>query len=173
MRRIKLVHILLLLAMTATYFYLKEDPKPSPPAQKKLEPRQKPITENIMPPVLAAAMQKNYPALESLLAQGGDVNAADTGGFNPLLYAVYSNDKTLTDYLLGKNANINFINNQGSSPLSLALQMQNNDMAMHLIIKGANVNAAAKDKATPLQIAQAAKNPDQFIIKILISKGAK
>jgi len=89
--------------------------------------------------------------LNSILAQGTDVEARDPVGRTPLHIAVYANAKECAGLLLNAGARISSRLSDGRTPLHLAAQYGREDFINLLIEHGKNLPATKKDApgATP------------------------
>src|SRR5450432_4659980 len=81
--------------------------------------------------LLDALKRRDRKAVQSLLAQHADVNAAQPDGGTALSGAVYLDDRESADLLLAAGANVKTADEYGETPLTLA---------------AANGNAALVDK---------------------------
>ncbi len=125
-----------------------------------------PINELFM-----AAVNGNTQRLESLLAQGKDVNAKTTTGRTALMGACYNGNLRNVKLLLTYGADVNLADNKGVTALMDAVIFGDEQIVMLLIAAGADVNAVDKQNNTVL--ARARKNAFPNIIKILEQLGAK
>lgn len=125
---------------------------------------------------------KNYEMMDTLLAQGADVNGVCYFGYNgskghvtPLLFIVaaqnnYGSDYSdVFDYLLDHGANVNALNGNGGTPLILAASLfsrnsAESDRIMPLLLaKGAKLNVVDKAGYAAFDyVAGAAYNPNNF-----------
>ncbi|HEY7335655.1 MAG TPA: ankyrin repeat domain-containing protein [Bryobacteraceae bacterium] len=129
-------------------------------------------------PVLAAELHlsdaiksgQRSAAVDMIANKSADVNAAETDGSTPLLWAVSMNDGDLVTRLLKAGANPNVRNRLGSTPLAEAAFNSNTDMVKALLEAGADPNAAGPDGQTPLMVI--ARTSDVAAAKLLLDKGA-
>src|SRR5665213_4450033 len=77
-------------------------------------------------------------AIEMIAKKSADVNAADTDGTTPLLWAANVNDMDLVSRLLKAGANPNQRNQLGSTPLTEAALNSNTEMIQALLGAGAD-----------------------------------
>jgi ankyrin repeat protein len=108
-------------------------------------------------------------AVQALLKQGADVNAADPDGTTPLQWAVRSDDAETVQMLLRGGANPRATNRYGVTPVSLAAANGNAAILEILLKAGANPAAAAPGGETILMIAARTGNPEA--LRLLLSRG--
>jgi ankyrin repeat protein len=108
-------------------------------------------------------------AVQALLKQGADVNAADPDGTTPLQWAVRSDDIDTVHMLLRAGANPKPSNRYGVTPLSLAAGNGNAAIVDILLKAGADPAAAAPGGQTILMIAARTGNPQA--IELLLARG--
>lgn len=108
-------------------------------------------------------------AVQALLKQGADVNAADPDGTTPLQWAVRSDDIDTVQMLLRAGANPKPSNRYGVTPLSLAAGNGNAAIVDILLKAGADPAAAAPGGQTILMIAARTGNPQA--IELLLARG--
>jgi uncharacterized protein len=108
-------------------------------------------------------------AVQILLKQGADVNAADPDGTTPLQWAVRGDDIDTVQILLRRGANPKVANRYGVTPLSLAAGNGNPAMVNILLKAGANPGAAGPGGQTILMIAARTGNPET--VKLLLGHG--
>jgi uncharacterized protein len=121
-------------------------------------------------PLVDAAKNMDKAAIEKLIAQRVDVNAADVDGATALHWAAYNDDLPTVQLLIGKGAKVATANRYGVSPLSLACGNGNGAMVRVLLNAGANPNDVLHEGETSLMIAARAGGLDA--VKALIAKGA-
>jgi ankyrin repeat protein len=120
--------------------------------------------------VADAVMREDQAAVEKLLAQHADVNAAQADGATALHWAVFRSDKTLVDLLLRAGANPKAANRDGSTPLWLACINGDAPIIGALLGAGADANEQLPLGRTPLMVASRTGNVDA--IKVLLDHGA-
>ncbi|MCK9168988.1 MAG: ankyrin repeat domain-containing protein [Treponema sp.] len=82
---------------------------------------------NGVTPLMSALKEGNDWEVNSLLYSGADVNAVDSEGWTPLMYAVrYQNNETLVHTLISHGANVRMKNNYKASALTMASQYSEN-----------------------------------------------
>jgi ankyrin repeat protein len=134
-----------------------------------------------MTPMLKAADQGQFDAVNQLLAAGVEVNAATEEGVTPLFIASLKGHEEVVRGLISRGADVNAAVKQtfkfegqtiyeGRTSLLAALSHNHSDIAKILIEDGADVNAGDSNGVTPLFIAAGLN--DQGLVKILIEKGA-
>jgi ankyrin repeat protein len=102
------------------------------------------------PTVVAAAKAKDDPTVASLIARGGDVNAAQPDGATALHWASYWDALDTAARLLDAGADVNAANDYGVTPLALACENASGAMVTRLLHKGANPNVPRSTGETPL-----------------------
>jgi uncharacterized protein len=120
--------------------------------------------------VADAAQRGDTTAVQALIAQRTDVNAAQADGATALHWAVYRSDRALVDLLIRAGANVKAANRAGVTPLWLA--SVNGDAAVieALLTAGADANEALPLGRRPLMIASRTGNVDAM--KVLVDRGA-
>ncbi len=120
--------------------------------------------------VADAAMHGDKAAVQKLVGQQADVNAAQADGATALHWAVFRSDKEMVDLLIRAGANAKAANREGATPLWLA--SVNGDAAIieALIKGGADPNEKLPLGRTPLMVASRTGNVDAM--KVLIDHGA-
>jgi ankyrin repeat protein len=87
---------------------------------------------------LHAALAGNHKMVAGLLVgRGGDVNAADAGGWRPLHLAAANNNLDAIKALIAQGADVLAGNGEGRSPLSLAQEKNHREAAAFLRRHGA------------------------------------
>src|ERR1700722_16596214 len=87
-----------------------------------------------------AAMSKDKVAVRSLLKQKADVNAPQTDGTTPLIWAVRADDLEMTDLLLAAGATVKAANSVGATAFYQASANGNAAIIERLLKAGADVN---------------------------------
>ncbi len=108
-------------------------------------------------------------AVQSLLKQGVDANAADPDGTTPLQWAVRGDDADTVQMLLRAGANPRAANRYGVTALSLAAGNGNPAILDMLLEAGADPATAAPGGQTILMIAARTGNPQ--CVKLLLARG--
>jgi uncharacterized protein len=120
--------------------------------------------------VADAVMRGDRVAVEKLVEQHADVNAAQADGATALHWAVFRSDKEMVDVLLRAGANAKTANRDGATPLWLASINGDGPVIEALIKAGADANEALPLGRTPLMVAARTGNVDA--IKVLLDHGA-
>jgi ankyrin repeat protein len=130
-----------------------------------------------------AVEQKDIQQIDKLLSAGADINAKDSNGKTPFMYAwegwlkgYGSNDAATMKFLVDKGADVDTKDSNGKTPLIYALEgssYNNTAMTKFLVDKGADVNAKDSNGKTPL-IYELRKGSysNTATIKFLVDKGA-
>ena len=123
-------------------------------------------------PVADAAMRGDVQAVEALLAEGADVNAAQGDGMTALHWAAEHGDAELARMLLRAGANLSAVTRIGAyTPLHVAARAGSAPVLELLVEAGADVSArAAASGATALHLAAAAGDTES--IRFLVDHGA-
>jgi uncharacterized protein len=122
--------------------------------------------------VADAAMRGDKSALQALLQQKAEVNAAQADGTTALQWAVRANDLEMTEMLLRAGASPSAANQSGATPMLLAAMNGNAAIIERLIQAGADPNApvsATGDTA----LMMAARTGKVDAAKALLDHGAK
>jgi ankyrin repeat protein len=120
--------------------------------------------------LLEAAKNSDNVAIQALLPQHVDLNAADPDGSTALHWAVRHDDLETANLLLSSGANVKAANRYGVTPLSLACVNGNAAMIESLLKAGADPNVALPGGETPLMTAARTGKVDA--VKVLLSHGA-
>jgi uncharacterized protein len=120
--------------------------------------------------VADAVMRGDQTAVEKLVAQHADVNAAQADGATALHWAVFQSDKAMVDLLIRAGANPKAANRDGSTPLWLACINGDGPIIAALLAAGADANEHLPLGRTPLMVAARTGNVDA--IKVLLDHGA-
>ena len=121
-------------------------------------------------PVADAAMKGDKAALQALLAQKADVNAAQPDGATAIQWAAYRNDLETAGVLIAAGANVRQANRDGVTPLWLAAETGNAAMIEKLIQAGADPNEKHPNGETPLMMA--ARNGNVAALQALLDHKA-
>jgi len=122
------------------------------------------------PPIVDAAKRGDRAALQALVEEHADVNAADADGSTALHWASYRDDVESVDLLLRAGARVNAANDLGATALWAAAQNGSETMVRRLLDGGADPNLALLAGETPVMVASRAGKP--VIVEQLIAKGA-
>jgi uncharacterized protein len=121
--------------------------------------------------VADAAERGDKAAIQKLIAQHADVNAAQNDGATALHWAVFHSDKEMVDLLLHSGANPKIANREGSTPLWLACIDGDAGIIASLLDAGADANERLPEGRTPLMAA--ARTGNVGALKVLIDHGAQ
>ncbi|MBS0203473.1 MAG: ankyrin repeat domain-containing protein [Planctomycetes bacterium] len=121
-------------------------------------------------PLADAVEEKDSTAIQKLLEQKTNVNAAQADGMTALHWAVYHDDLNITKQLIAAGADAKVTNRYGVTPLSLACRNGNADVVEVLLEAGADANSLLAGGETPLMTA--ARTGRVGPVKALIAKGA-
>ncbi len=121
-------------------------------------------------PLADAVERQDRGAVQTLLAQSVDVNAAQPDGATALHWAAHWNDLETAGRLIAAGADVNAANELGATPLSLASLNASEEMARALLGAGADANAAMPSAETVLMTAARTGNPD--LVRALLAAGA-
>jgi len=117
-----------------------------------------------------AAMNGDAKAVDKLLEQHVDVNAAQADGATALQWAVYRGDVSTTRALIKAGASVTQANRDGATPLSLACESGNPELVRLLLDAGADANETLPHGETALMMAARTGNTDT--VGLLIDRGA-
>lgn len=105
--------------------------------------------------LLTEVQRNNIQAVESLIAQGADVNVAGNDGSTPLLWAVYQHEFPIVQALINAGAEVNISNRYGVSPLLQAARSADAESAHALLNAGADPTNYELAMEPPLMAAAA------------------
>lgn len=118
-----------------------------------------------------AARDANIDEVRKLIAAGSDVNATESDGTSPLLWAAHQGSPELVTLLLEAGADPNIANNFGVTPLLEASRYGDAATIEALLEGGADVAAAAREGETPLMAAARAGSVRS--VQLLLARGAE
>jgi ankyrin repeat protein len=121
-------------------------------------------------PIADAAMKGDAAAVQQLIVQGADVNAAQPDGATALHWAVYRGDVATATALVKAGASVKQPNRDGATPLSLACQDGSVELVRLLLDAGADPNEALSNGETALMMAARTGNVET--LALLIERGA-
>ena len=121
-------------------------------------------------PVADAAMNGDRAAVQSLIQQKADVNAAQADGETAIQWAVYRDDLQMADALIAAGANIKLANREGATPIYLASLHGSAPMIEKLLKAGADVNQMGPEGETPLMLT--ARTGNLEAIRVLLEHHA-
>ena len=122
--------------------------------------------------LLRASAKGDLAAIKKLVADGADVNAADTKGRTPLLEAAWAGHAEVVKYLAEKGAKVDAADAAGYTALMRACEEGHAPIATYLISKGANVNSRGKVRGTT-SLMLAAEQGHIKILELLVAHDAK
>ncbi len=102
-----------------------------------------------------------------LLSQQGAVNSSDSGGFSPLMYAVWNKHTVLAELLLEKKAEVNTASKDGHTALIIASANGHESLVPKILDLKADIHAFNKQGWTPLNCAS--RNGHLSITNMLLS----
>ena len=117
-----------------------------------------------------AAEQRDWKAVQKLLATGADVNAAQVDGTTALHWAAYHENIETASLLVRAGANAKTLNRYGVPPLAEACRTGNAAIVNLLLDAGADANATLKGGESMLMLAARSGNVDA--VKSLLARGA-
>jgi ankyrin repeat protein len=120
--------------------------------------------------VADAAQNGDRAAVQKLIQQKADVNAAQVDGATALHWAVYREDVQLLDMLIRAGANVKAVNSEGVTPLSMAALYGNAAMIDRLVKAGADAKQRGPNGETMIMLA--ARNGNPQALTALIEAGA-
>jgi ankyrin repeat protein len=121
-------------------------------------------------PLVDAARNADRDAVQRLIQEKADVNAAEPDGTSALHWASYRDDIETAQLLVGAGANVDAANDLGATPLWTASLNGSAAMVRLLLEAGANPNAALLLGETPLMVASRSGNAN--VVEQLLTRGA-
>ncbi len=109
-------------------------------------------------------------ALESIKS-GADVNAKESNGTTPLIWAVHGGDLALVEKLIKAGAKVNAMNDYGASAMSEAAELGNPKIVSVLLKAGADPESPNADGETALMVVARSSNVETA--QLLLKAGAK
>jgi len=122
------------------------------------------------PLIVDAAKASNWVLLETLMAEGSDVNAAFADGTSALHWASYRDNSVMASLLIEAGATVNATTDLGVTPLWLASQNGSASMVQILVIAGADPDINLLLGESVLMIA--ARSGDATVVELLLKAGA-
>lgn len=117
-----------------------------------------------------AIQDRDRGAVESLLAEGADINAARADGSTALALAVHIQDQATAALLLERGAEVNTSDDYGDTPLTLASANGDAELVRLLLAAGAHPDARRWNGETPLMLAAGTGMADA--VRQLADRGA-
>lgn len=141
-------------------------------ARKQEEEARKQETKVLIASLMSASKKGRKEEVESLLAQGADINAKDGSGKTPLMLASQTGHKDIVELLIDKGADVNVKVKEsgGTTALILATFNSRKDIVELLLSRGADVNGKNDQGTTALILAS--EHADKEIVEMLLAKGA-
>jgi uncharacterized protein len=121
-------------------------------------------------PLIEAVKRQDVPAVQTLLKQKVNINAAEADGFTALHWAAQRNDLQLVELLVGAGANAKVASRYNITPLYLAAMNGNAAIMERLLKAGADPNAIAQEGQTMLMTAALSGKADA--VRLLLTRGA-
>jgi ankyrin repeat protein len=122
-------------------------------------------------PVADAAMRGDAAAVQSLLRQGADVNAAQGDGMTALHWTALNGDLKTMNVLLAAKAKTDPLTRLGGyTPLHLASSRGHAEVVVRLLDAGSNPVTVTATGVQPIHLAAEAGNPDA--VRALLDHGA-
>src|SRR5262245_2184523 len=128
------------------------------------------ITSGAGSEIADAAQNGDRAAVQKLIRQKADVNAAQVDGATALHWAVYRDDPELLDMLVRAGADVKAANSEGVTPLSMAALYGNAAMIDRLIKAGADAKQRGPNSETMVMLA--ARNGNPQAVTVLLEAGA-
>lgn len=122
------------------------------------------------PALPLAAERKDFSAVETLIQQSADVNAAQVDGMTALHWLALYDAVDTADKLIKAGADVAAKNRYGVTPLSLACQNGSEEMVRLLLNAGADANTSLDGGETALMTA--ARTGKLGPVELLLSAGA-
>ncbi|MEA2552574.1 MAG: hypothetical protein QOJ65_750 [Fimbriimonadaceae bacterium] len=151
-------------------------PKPSCERPKETSVMVDAKDPNNWTPLYRAARSNNETAVQRLLAQGADPNAADSHGWTPIFHAARFGNSEMTRALLSKGAAVDIQSDMKETPLHLAAANGDLDTIRALAVgKDGSpiVNVNVEDSHADRPLHYAARKGRAEAVKLLIGLGAE
>lgn len=116
------------------------------------------------------AERRETKRLQTLIAQGADVNGRQGDGATALHWAAHWDDVDMVEHLLRAGARADVANDLGVTPLMLAVENGNAALVGRLLQAGASANAHLESGETVLMTA--ARTGDVPVVRALLERGA-
>ncbi|SVA55131.1 uncharacterized protein METZ01_LOCUS107985, partial [marine metagenome] len=121
-------------------------------------------------PLADAAKQQDWDLVQTLVAQGTDVESSQPDGATALHWAAYWNNDEALGLLIDAGANVNAANDYGATPLWTACANRHGRAVAWLLDADADPNRGLRSGETPLM--RCAHTGDPIAIRSLIGHGA-
>ncbi len=122
--------------------------------------------------VIIETINQGADDMESLIAQGANVNQGTEVGVRPISLFAFAGNKEVVDLLLKSGAYVNIQDRYGSSPLHAAVYANNTEMAEFLLQKDAKVNLQDEAGRTPLHLSTMPAEISWPMFQLLLDNGA-
>jgi ankyrin repeat protein/Tfp pilus assembly protein PilF len=124
-------------------------------------------------PLIWVAKEGNLQVVQTLLADGADINAKDTTdvGATALMWAALNGHTEVVKLLLEKGADVNAKSKNGETALMMTVMEGYTENVKLLLEKGAEVNTKKTDDGATALIMAAMKGHTE-VVKLLLEKGA-
>lgn len=122
------------------------------------------------PLIVDTAKASNWVLLETLIADGSDVNAVFADGTSALHWASYRDNSVMASLLIEAGAKVNASTDLGVTPLWLASQNGSASMVQTLLTAGADPDVNLLLGESALMIA--ARSGDATVVELLLKAGA-
>lgn len=123
-----------------------------------------------LPPLIEAAKNTDWVAVQNLLEEGADPTATAPDGATALHWASYWDEVESAELLIRDGADVNAANDLGATPLWSASMNGSADMVRSLLAAGADPNAALLSGETPVMTA--ARTGDPEVLELILGAGA-
>ena len=100
--------------------------------------------------LISAAADGKTDVVKALIAQGADLNKANSGGWTPINSAVGKGHAEVVKLLIAAGADVNKASNDGWTPLNNAADEGHAEVVKLLIVAGADLNKANSGGWTPI-----------------------
>jgi len=115
-----------------------------------LAPEHKPSAADLA--ILRAAEQNDLSLVKQALAKGANVDALNTNGWSPLIFAAKAGNAAMVRTLVAKGADVNrrTSTDVGSTVLCFAVDRGDFSIVAYLLKHGADINGKSRNGTTPL-----------------------
>ena len=120
--------------------------------------------------LIQAVTQADLRRVQTLVAQGADVNARNVHASSVLAMAARQGYNLIAGHLLSKGADINAANDKGWTALMLAVNYDHTKIVQALLQRGARTDLTNSQGTTALMLA--AQNGNREIVRLLLAAGA-
>ena len=122
--------------------------------------------------LIRAIKDGNLTQVQSLVAEGANVNARDNINATPLHWAAHEGHVSVAEFLIEEGANIEARSGGGFTPLHTVAFGGHVSVAEFLIEKGAYLEARSNNGDTPLHLVARNGNAYIHVVDVLIENGA-